>query len=51
MAPYLEAFVHTNECFTQLKPADLKGVEAVVKQWQTSHKSFSERPLTRRRVL
>ena len=51
MAPYLEAFVHTNECFTQLKPSDAKGVENVVKKWQTARKTFSSRPLTRRRIL
>ncbi len=51
MAPYLEAFVHTNECFTQLKPSDTDGIEKVVKQWQNARKSFSSRPLTRRRIL
>ena len=51
MAPYLEAFVHTNECFTQLKPKDANGVENVVKKWQTARKSFSSHPQTRRRIL
>jgi LmbE family N-acetylglucosaminyl deacetylase len=32
MAPFLEAFVHSNECFTELKYADTKGIANVVKQ-------------------
>lgn len=51
MAPFLEAFVHTNECFTELKYADTKGIENVVKQWQHARKSFSSHPSTRRRIL
>jgi LmbE family N-acetylglucosaminyl deacetylase len=51
MAPYLEAFVHSNECFTQLKPADTDGIEKVVKRWQNAKKSFSSHPHTRRRIL
>ncbi len=51
MAPYLEAFVHTNECFTQLKPSDTDGIKKVVKRWQNSRKSFSPHPLTRRSIL
>jgi LmbE family N-acetylglucosaminyl deacetylase len=51
MAPYLEAFVHSNECFTQLKPSDTDGIEKVVKRWQNARKSFSSHPLTRRRIL
>jgi hypothetical protein len=51
MAPYLEAFVHSNECFTELKATDTKGVEKVVKKWQIGRKSFSSHPQTRRRIL
>ena len=51
MAPYLEAFVHSNECFTQLKPSDANGVENVVKQWQHARKAFKSHPLTRRGIL
>ena len=51
MAPFLEAFVHSNECFTQLKTADTRGIENVVKQWQHVRKSFSSHPQSRRRIL
>jgi len=51
MAPFLSAFVHTNECFTQVKAADTNGIENVVKQWQHARKSFSSRPITRLNVL
>ena len=50
MSPFLAAFVHTNECFTQLKPADSHGIENVVKLWRHVRKSFDLHPLTRRRL-
>lgn len=51
MAPFLAAFVHTTECFTELKPADTTGIDNVVRQWQHIRKSFDSHPLTRRRIL
>ena len=50
MAPFLEAFVHTNECFTQLKVADTKGIENLVRQWQHVRKSFGLHPISRRGI-
>jgi LmbE family N-acetylglucosaminyl deacetylase len=51
MAPYLEAFVHSNECFTLIKTSATDGIEKVVKKWRSNRKSFSSHPLTRRRIL
>jgi LmbE family N-acetylglucosaminyl deacetylase len=51
MAPFLEAFVHTNECFTQLNLADTLGIPNVVKQWQHARKAFNSHPITRWRIL
>jgi len=51
MAPFLSAFVHTNECFTQLKTADTNGIENVVKQWQHVRKSFDLHPITRMKII
>jgi LmbE family N-acetylglucosaminyl deacetylase len=50
MAPFLEAFVHTDECFTQLKSADIRGIDHVVKQWQHARKEFDSHPLNRKRI-
>jgi LmbE family N-acetylglucosaminyl deacetylase len=50
MAPFLAAFIHTNECFTQLRSVDTQGVENVVKQWQHVRKQFSSHPITRKRI-
>ena len=50
MAPFLEAFVHTNECFSQLKVTDTDNIEKIVKQWQHVRKQFSSRPNTRRKI-
>ena len=50
MAPFLAAFVHTTECFTQLKSADSHGIENVVKLWQHARKQFDLHPLTRRKI-
>ncbi|QWF70182.1 PIG-L family deacetylase [Methylomonas paludis] len=50
MAPFLAAFVHSNECYSQLKAADSHGIENVVKQWQHVRKTFDLHPLTRRKI-
>ncbi len=50
MSPFLAAFVHTNECFTQLKATDARGIDNVVKQWQHARKSFNSRPITRKNI-
>jgi LmbE family N-acetylglucosaminyl deacetylase len=50
MAPYLAAFVHTNECFTQLKAADTQGVANVIKHWQQGRKNFDSHPLSRKKI-
>ncbi len=50
MAPFLTAFIHKNECFTQLSPQDTRGIEKVVKQWQHVRKSFNSHPISRVRI-
>jgi LmbE family N-acetylglucosaminyl deacetylase len=50
MAPFLEAFVHTNECFTQIKSVDIRGIDNVVKQWQHVRKVFDNHPLKRKKI-
>ena len=51
MSPFLTAFIHPNECFTQLKAEDSIGVENVVKHWQHARKAFSSHPLNRVKIL
>lgn len=51
MGSFLGAFIHNNECFTQLKAADSRGIENVVVQWQHVRKSFDSHPLTRGKIL
>lgn len=50
MAPFLAAFVHTTECFTELQAADTKGIENVIEQWRHARKSFDLHPLSRRKI-
>ncbi|MDD4916115.1 MAG: PIG-L family deacetylase [Methylococcales bacterium] len=51
MAPFLAAFIHSNECFTELKPADAVGIDNVVKQWRHIRKAFDSHPLTRKKII
>ncbi|WP_347989872.1 PIG-L family deacetylase [Methylomonas sp. AM2-LC] len=50
MGPFLQAFVHSNECFTEFKVADSRGIENVVKQWQHARKQFDSHPVSRWRI-
>ncbi len=50
MAPFLAAFVHTTECFTQLEPEKIHGVDNVVAQWRQVRKQFDLHPLSRRKI-
>jgi len=50
MGAFLSAFVHSNECFTELKAADSKGIENVVRQWQHVRKTFDSHPIDRRKI-
>ena len=50
MPAFLEAFVHTNECFTQLRSVDIRGIDNVVKQWQHARKEFDSHPLNRIKI-
>lgn len=50
MGAFLTAFVHSNECFSQLKAADSDGIENVVKQWQHARKSFDSHPISRVKI-
>ena len=50
MGPFLAAFVHSNECFTELKATDSKGIKNVVKQWQHVRKAFDSHPISRRKI-
>ena len=50
MGPFLMAFVHSNECFTQLKVVDSKGINNVIKLWQQVRIDFSSHPITRRKI-
>jgi LmbE family N-acetylglucosaminyl deacetylase len=50
MAPFLAAFVHSNECFTQLKASDSNNIDKVVSQWQHVRKKFSSHPITRQKI-
>jgi hypothetical protein len=50
MGAFLSAFVHSNECFTELKASDSTGIENVVKQWQHVRKVFDSHPISRRKI-
>jgi len=50
MGSFLAAFIHSNECFTELKAADSRGISNVVKQWQHVRKSFDTHPISRRKI-
>ena len=50
MGAFLSAFVRSNECFTELKASDSKGIENVVRQWQHVRKTFDSHPIDRRKI-
>ena len=50
MGSFLAAFIHSNECFTELKAADSRGIGNVVRQWRQIRKSFDIHPISRRKM-
>ena len=50
MGAFLSAFVHSNECFTELNASDSKGIDNVVRQWQHVRKAFDSHPISRRKI-
>ena len=50
MGAFLSAFIHSNECFTELKADDSIGIENVVRQWQHVRKAFDSHPIDRRKI-